>query len=123
MPGAERVDRQYWTRRRWWGIWSRRAVCSRSWPGTVVRCSSGRGGALRWKVACGLSLDYEGFHPTTLTYWRRRLAASDRPDRIFAAVRAVVAATGVLGGKTMRGVPMTSTASYYLGSSHGSIQV
>lgn len=62
----------------------------------AVRCD------IRWKVACGLPLDHEGFHPTTLTYWRRRLAASDRPDRIFAAVRSVVTATGVLGGKTMR---------------------
>lgn len=62
----------------------------------AVRCD------IRWKVACGLSLDHEGFHPTTLTYWRRRLAASDRPDRIFEAVRSVVAATGVLHGATMR---------------------
>jgi hypothetical protein len=62
----------------------------------AVRCD------IRWKVACGLPLDHEGFHPTTLTYWRRRLAASDRPDRIFEAVRAVVAQTGVLRGKTMR---------------------
>jgi hypothetical protein len=62
----------------------------------AVRCD------IRWKVACGLSLDHEGFHPTTLTYWRRRLAASDRPDRIFEAIRSVVTATGVLAGKTMR---------------------
>jgi hypothetical protein len=62
----------------------------------AVRCD------IRWKVACGLPLDHEGFHPTTLTYWRRRLAASDRPDRIFEAVRAVVAETGVLHGKAMR---------------------
>ena len=62
----------------------------------AVRCD------LRWKVACGLPLDHEGFHPTTLTYWRRRLAASDRPDRIFEAVRSVITATGVLSGKTMR---------------------
>jgi Transposase DDE domain/Transposase domain (DUF772) len=62
----------------------------------AVRCD------IRWKVACGLPLDHEGFHPTTLTYWRRRLAASDRPDRIFEAVRSVVAATGVLHGKAMR---------------------
>jgi hypothetical protein len=62
----------------------------------AVRCD------IRWKVACGLSLDHEGFHPTTLTYWRRRLAASDRPERIFEAVRSVVAATGVLQGKSMR---------------------
>jgi hypothetical protein len=62
----------------------------------AVRCD------IRWKVACGLPLDHEGFHPTTLTYWRRRLAASDRPDRIFEAVRSVVTQTGVLHGKTMR---------------------
>jgi hypothetical protein len=62
----------------------------------AVRCD------LRWKVACGLPLDHEGFHPSTLTYWRRRLAASDRPNRIFDAVRAVVAETGVLAGKTRR---------------------
>jgi hypothetical protein len=64
----------------------------------AVRCD------LRWKVACGLSLDHEGFHPTTLTYWRRRLADSDRPDRIFDAVRRVVAETGVLAGKSRRAV-------------------
>jgi hypothetical protein len=62
----------------------------------AVRCD------LRWKVACGLALDDEGFHPSTLTYWRRRLAASGHPDRVFDAVRAVVAGTGVLAGKTRR---------------------
>jgi hypothetical protein len=43
-----------------------------------------------------------GFHPTTLTVWRNRLRVSDRPQRIFEAVREVVAATGVLKGKTRR---------------------
>lgn len=62
----------------------------------AVRCD------LRWKVACGLPLDHEGFHPSTLTYWRRRLAASTRPNRIFDAIRVVVAQTGVLAGKTRR---------------------
>ena len=62
----------------------------------AVRCD------LRWKVACGLPLDHEGFHPSTLTYWRRRLTASDRPDRIFDAVRAVIDQTGALRGKTRR---------------------
>ena len=62
----------------------------------AVRCD------LRWKVACGLPLDHEGFHPSTLTYWRRRLAASARPNRIFDAVRVVVTETGVLAGKTRR---------------------
>jgi hypothetical protein len=59
---------------------------------------------LRWKVACGLPIDHEGFHPTTLTVWRQRLRASQRPDRIFEAVRQVVAETGVLRGKTRRAV-------------------
>jgi hypothetical protein len=57
---------------------------------------------LRWKVACGLPLDHEGLHPTTLTYWRARLRASDDPNRIFDAVRQVVAATGVLKGRNRR---------------------
>ena len=45
---------------------------------------------LRWKVAAGLALDDEGFHPTVLTLWRNKLRASDRPQRIFDAVRDVV---------------------------------
>ncbi|HUO38970.1 MAG TPA: IS1182 family transposase [Mycobacterium sp.] len=62
---------------------------------------------LRWKAACGLPVTAVAFHSTTLTYWRRRLAASDRPNRIFEAVRAVVAATGVLAGKTRRALDST----------------
>src|SRR3954467_10018763 len=55
---------------------------------------------LRWKAACGWPIGAAGFHPTVLTYWRRRLAHSGRPDRIFDALREVVAATGALTGKT-----------------------
>lgn len=62
---------------------------------------------LRWKAACGLPITAGAFHSTTLTYWRRRLAASDRPDRIFEAVKAVIAATGVLAGKTRRALDST----------------
>ena len=62
---------------------------------------------LRWKAACGLPVTAGAFHPTTLTYWRRRLAASDRPNRIFDAVKAVVAQTGVLTGKTRRALDST----------------
>jgi DDE family transposase/transposase-like protein DUF772 len=62
---------------------------------------------LRWKAACGLPVSAAAFHPTTLTYWRRRLAASDRPNRIFEAVKAVVAATGALAGKTRRALDST----------------
>ena len=54
---------------------------------------------LRWKVATGMALDDKGFHPSTLTYWRRRLAASTRPHRINDAVRQVVEATGILRGR------------------------
>src|SRR5262245_21543836 len=62
---------------------------------------------LRWKAACGLAVTAGGFHPTTLTYWRRRLAASRRPNRIFEAVKTVVAQTGALTGKTRRALDST----------------
>ena len=62
---------------------------------------------LRWKAACGLPVTAGAFHSTTLTYWRRRLAASDRPNRIFEAVKAVVTATGVLAKKTRRALDST----------------
>ncbi|MGP4059024.1 IS1182 family transposase [Mycobacterium sp. 4D054] len=62
---------------------------------------------LRWKAACGLAVTAPAFHSTTLTYWRRRLAASQAPDRIFEAVKAVVAQTGVLAKKTRRALDST----------------
>jgi hypothetical protein len=62
---------------------------------------------LRWKAACGYAIDAAGFHPTTLTYWRRRLAASERPQRIFEAVREVITATGAVAGKQRRALDST----------------
>jgi Transposase DDE domain/Transposase domain (DUF772) len=62
---------------------------------------------LRWKAAVGLAVTDAGFHPTTLTYWRARLAASNAPNRIFDAVRDVITATGVLTGKTRRALDST----------------
>jgi IS5 family transposase len=62
---------------------------------------------LKWKVAAGLALDDEGFHPTVLTLWRNKLRASEAPQRIFDAIRAVVAETGVLAGKTRRALDST----------------
>ena len=53
---------------------------------------------IRWKVACGRSLDQMSFDPSTLVYWRRRIAASDRPDRVFDAVAEVIAQTGSCAG-------------------------
>ena len=35
---------------------------------------------LRWKAACGLAITDAAFDPSTLTYWRRRLAASARRE-------------------------------------------
>src|SRR3954451_433244 len=62
---------------------------------------------LRWKAAVGWPVAATGFHSTVLTYWRRRLARSQQPDRIFDAVREVVAATGALTGKTRRALDAT----------------
>ena len=62
---------------------------------------------IRWKVACGRSLDQMSFDPSTLVYWRRRIAASDRPDRVFDAVAEVIAATGILRGRRKRCVDST----------------
>jgi hypothetical protein len=62
---------------------------------------------LRWKAACGLAVTATAFPPTTLTYWRRRLAESRAPNRILHAVQHVIAETGVLRGKTRRAVDST----------------
>jgi hypothetical protein len=62
---------------------------------------------LRWKAACGLAVTAGAFHPTTLTVWGGRLRRSQRPDRIFDAVREVVAQMGVLAGKTRRALDST----------------
>jgi hypothetical protein len=62
---------------------------------------------IRWKVACGRSLTQMSFDPSTLVYWRRRIAASQRPDRVFDAVAAVIAETGILRGRRKRCVDST----------------
>ncbi|MGH3099198.1 MAG: transposase [Streptosporangiales bacterium] len=62
---------------------------------------------IRWKVACGRSLTQMSFDPSTLVYWRRRIAASTRPDRVFDAVADVIAETGVLAGRRKRCVDST----------------
>ena len=62
---------------------------------------------IAWKVACGLTLTDRGFHPSVLTLWRTRLRASARPERVFEAVRAVIAQTGVLAGRQRRALDST----------------
>lgn len=70
----------------------------------AVRCD------LRWKVATGMALDDTGFDPSTLVYWRKRLAKSDRPQRINEAVRRVIDETGVVRGRGKRAVDSTILA-------------
>jgi transposase len=62
---------------------------------------------LRWKAAIGWPVTQRSFHDTTLTYWRRRLAASAEPNRIFRVVQQVVAETGAVKGKTRRALDST----------------
>jgi hypothetical protein len=47
------------------------------------------------------------FDPSTLVYWRKRIAASDRPDRVFDKVAEVIAQTGILRGRRKRYVDST----------------
>lgn len=65
---------------------------------------------VRWKAACGLALDDPGFDPSTLVYWRRRIAKSARPYRISDAVRSVVQETGILKGRRRRAADSTILA-------------
>jgi hypothetical protein len=65
---------------------------------------------LRWKVATGMALDHNGFDPSTLVYWRKRLAKSERPHRLNEAVRRVVEETGILRGRRKRAVDSTILA-------------
>jgi len=58
-------------------------------------------------VACGRSLGQMSFDPSTLVYWRKRIAESRRPDRVFDAVAEVIAATGILRGRRKRCVDST----------------
>jgi hypothetical protein len=65
---------------------------------------------VRWKVAAGASLDDPGFDPSSLVYWRNRIAKSARPHRINDAVRKIAAETGVLRGRRRRAVDSTILA-------------
>jgi hypothetical protein len=62
---------------------------------------------IRWKVACGRSLLQVSFDPSALVYWRKRIAASERPDRVFDAVAELIAQTGILRGRRKRCVDST----------------
>jgi hypothetical protein len=78
--------------------------CSDAEAAEAARCD------LRWKVACGFPLDHGGFDPSTLVYWRRRIAKSDRPHRVNDAVKTVIGQTGILTGRRRRAVDSTILA-------------
>src|SRR5580704_9303543 len=65
---------------------------------------------VRWKAAIGAPLDDPGFDPSSLVYWRNRIAKSERPDRISDAVKKVVRETGVLRSRRRRAVDSTILA-------------
>ncbi len=62
---------------------------------------------VRWKTAIGASLDDPGFDPSSLVYWRNRIAKSERPHRVNDAVKMVVEQTGILKGRRRRAVDST----------------
>lgn len=55
-----------------------------------------------WAVA-----ESDVLRSSTLVYWRRRIAASERPDRVFDAVAEVISETGILRGRRKRCVDST----------------
>jgi hypothetical protein len=65
---------------------------------------------VRWKAAIGASLDDPGFDPSSLVYWRKRLARSERPHRVNDAVKTVIGQTGILKGRRRRAVDSTILA-------------
>jgi IS5 family transposase len=65
---------------------------------------------VRWKVAIGAPLDDPGFDPSSLVYWRKRIAKSERPHRVNDAVRKVTGQTGILKGRRRRAVDSTILA-------------
>jgi DDE family transposase/transposase-like protein DUF772 len=65
---------------------------------------------VRWKAAIGAALDDPGSGPSSLVYWRNRIAKSGRPHRVNDAVKAVVGQTGILKGRRRRAVDSTILA-------------
>ncbi|MGH3658875.1 MAG: transposase, partial [Micromonosporaceae bacterium] len=65
---------------------------------------------VRWKVAIGAAVDDAGFDPSSLVYWRNRIAKSTRPHRVNDAVKRIVEETGVLTGRRRRAVDSTILA-------------
>jgi Transposase domain (DUF772)/Transposase DDE domain len=82
------------------------ALCDYSDRETAEAVRSG----VRWKVAIGASLDDPGFDPSSLVYWRNRIARSGRPHRVNDAVKTVIEQTGIIRGRRRRAVDSTILA-------------
>jgi hypothetical protein len=65
---------------------------------------------VRWMAAIGAAVGDEGFDPSSLVYWRSRIARSKRPHRVNDAVKKVVEQTGILQGRRRRAVDSTILA-------------
>src|SRR5512140_1865291 len=65
---------------------------------------------VRWMAAIGAAVGDEGFDPSSLVYWRKRIAGSKRPRRVNDAVKTVVEQTGILKGRRRRAVDSTILA-------------
>jgi hypothetical protein len=61
-------------------------------------------------AAIGAAAGEPGFDPSSLVYWRKRIAKSKRPHRVNDAVKAVVEQTGILRGRRRRAVDSTILA-------------
>jgi transposase len=68
---------------------------------------------ISWKVACGLGLTDEAFHPTVFVLWRNKLRASERPERIFEAMRVVVDESDVIAIGSRAGTGQRSSRDGY----------
>jgi transposase len=62
---------------------------------------------LRWKVALGLPLDHEGFHPTTLVKFRARLLLHGKERLAFERSLALAGELGLLGAAVEQVVDST----------------
>ena len=62
------------------------------------------------RLSANASLADEGFDPSTLVYWRQRIAKSGRPHRVNDAVKKIVQETGILKGRRRRAVDSTILA-------------
>jgi hypothetical protein len=65
---------------------------------------------VRWMAAVGAAVGEPGLDPSSLVYWRRRIARSKRPHRVSDAVKTVVEQTGILRGRRRRAVDSTILA-------------